>query len=403
MGSKKLLFVFVLLLTSLGSWARREKVTLESKDGDWVEITYVIKQDNGEINISFNDVRKGLGSKYQEKYELKDVSVVFFERIGTYSGITFLGINPKAFMLPAGVKNTKRSNGYFFINRFTPSELTLELGSTDSTALSIPIYLAHYDKKGRYTIFSQCKDLVIILSKKRSSNSQVVTTSHLTTQTITSQVELEGMVADDKEIEEIIKDINGFLEEQEEYPFSNELQDAIRELREKRRLVPQNRPIYKEIEKVLSKCSEKEKQLKAEMKATAAAAEKEAELLAKRQQEEAQARQDSLNRVAQQKAEEESKRNRWLIIGGVIMAILAFVGNQAFQHYRNVKNQKSIYEMQANAVKHAQDEAKRRARSTIQSQSYQAQSNAKRKTRNIIHNRISQIWNKGKNNKRISI
>ena len=140
-----------------------------------------------------------------------------------------------------------------------------------------------------------------------------------------------------------------------------------------------------------------------EAKAAEDAAAKNAELQAKLAEEQAQARQDSIAAAAQQKAEEDRKQNLWLIIGGVILAILAFVGNQTFQHFRNVKNQKSIIDMQQNVVRRAEDEAKRRARNMARSQINRVQGEARRKTRSAINDGIGKIGKKGKGNKGISI
>ena len=92
-----------------------------------------------------------------------------------------------------------------------------------------------------------------------------------------------------------------------------------------------------------------------------------------------------------------------MIIGGVILAILAFVGNQTFQHFRNVKNQKSIMDMQQNVVKRAEDEAKRRARNMAHSQMNRVQGEVRRKTRGAVNDGISKISKKGKGNKGITI
>lgn len=402
MGSKNILIAFVLLFACASVWAREVTDTLESSKRDRVIVTYDITQNNGQITIKFLDAKKKLGRTYRDKYKkLDEVAVVFFDRTGNYEdNMEFSGINTDAFMIPKEVKYKVSKDGYFLLND-NPT-LSMELKSGENAELSIPLFIAHYEGKRRYKVFSRCEDLKINLSKKKSLRVQDTSTQQLTTQTITTQEEMDGTDADVAVANSLINRINGLLAEQEEYPFSDELKQAISSLREiSYRPIDSN--LSSRIGEVLSACNLKEKELKAEAKAAEDAAAKNAELQAKLAEEQAQARQDSIATAAQQKAEEDRKQNLWLIIGGVILAILAFVGNQTFQHFRNVKNQKSIMDMQQNVVRRAEDEAKRRARNMARSQINRVQGEARRKTRSAITDGIGKIGKKGKGNKGISI
>ena len=402
MGSKKILIAFVFLFVSVSAWAREVTDTLESSKRDRVIVTYDITQNNGQITIKFLDAKKKLGRTYRDKYKkLDEVAVVFFDRTGNYEdNMEFSGINTDAFMIPKEVKYKVSKDGYFLLND-NPT-LSMELKSGENAELSIPLFIAHYEGKRRYKVFSRCEDLKINLSKKKSLRVQDTSTQQLTTQTITTQEEMDGTDADVAVANSLINRINGLLAEQDEYPFSDELKQAISSLREiSYRPIDSN--LSSRIGEVLSACNLKEKELKAEAKAAEDAAAKNAELQAKLAEEQAQARQDSIAAAAQQKAEEDRKQNLWLIIGGVILAILAFVGNQTFQHFRNVKNQKSIMDMQQNVVRRAEDEAKRRARNMARSQINRVQGEARRKTRSAITDGIGKIGKKGKGNKGISI
>ena len=402
MGSKKILIAFILLFACVSVSAREVTDTLESSKRDRVIVTYDIIQNNGQITIKFLDAKKKLGRTYRDKYKkLDEVAVLFFDRTGNYEdNMEFSGINTDAFMIPKEVKYKVSKDGYFLLND-NPT-LSMELRSGENAKLSIPLFIAHYEGKRRYKVFSRCEDLKMNLSKKKSVRVQDVSTQQLTTQTITSQEEVDGTDADVAVANSLINRINGLLAEQDEYPFSDELKQAISSLREiSYRPIDSN--LSSRIGEVLSACNLKEKELKAEAKAAEDAAAKNAELQAKLAEEQAQARQDSIAAAAQQKAEEDRKQNLWLIIGGVILAILAFVGNQTFQHFRNVKNQKSILDMQQNVVRRAEDEAKRRARNMARSQINRVQGEARRKTRSAITDGIGKIGKKGKGNKGISI
>lgn len=403
MDKRKFLFALFLLLCS-GLWAKEVTDTLKSTKSDKVIITYDITQRNGIFIVRFVEADIRIGRIFKDKYKKKqdELVVLFFERRGNFGDNTeFSGISPEAFMIPSGVSYKPSSrDGYFLITDF--QKPSLELKSEESKELRIPMFIAHYEKKHRYNVICSCGDLVIKMSKHKQAVNPSNPTTQLTTQTITSQEEVDGSDASVEIANSLISRITGLLEEQDEYPFTDELRQAISSLREIS-YRPLDSNLSSRIGEVLAACNLKEKELKASVSAAADAAAKDAELQAKKAQEEAQARLDSIAAAAQQKAEKDRKQNLWLIIGGVILAILAFVGNQTFQHFRNVKNQKSIMDMQQNVVKRAEDEAKRRARNMAHSQINRVQGEARRKTRSAINDGISKIGKKGKGNKGITI
>lgn len=402
MESKKILISFVLLFACVSVWAREVTDTLESSKRDRVIVTYDITQNNGQVTIKFLDAKKKLGRTYRDKYKkLDEVAILFFDKTGNYEdNMEFSGINTDAFMIPKEVKYKVSKDGYFLL-KDNPT-LSMELKSGENAVLSIPLFIAHYEGKRRYKVFSRCEDLKINLSKKKAARVQEVSTQQLTTQTITSQEEVEGTLSESDEAKIHIKIIYDLLDEQDGEEFTSELQQAISKLRVIGHSTS-DQNLSSQINAVLDDCKAREKELKANANAAAESAAKEAELRAKQAEEQAQARQDSIAAAAQQKAEEDRKQNLWLIIGGVILAVLAFVGNQTFQHFRNVKNQKSIMDMQQNVVRRAEDEAKRRARNMARSQINRVQGEARRKARSAINDGIGKIGKKGKGNKGISI
>ena len=76
-----------------------------------------------------------------------------------------------------------------------------------------------------------------------------------------------------------------------------------------------------------------------------------------------------------------------MIIGGIVLAILAFVGNQVFQGIRNKKNQMQMMNMQQNIADKAEAEAKRQARNAIRTQRNRIEAGAKQKVSNTIRNK----------------
>lgn len=381
-------------------WAKTVTDTLESSKGDRVIITYNITLKDKHVVIKFVDTKKKLGQTFKDKYKkLDEVAVLFFDKTGNFEDKTeFSGINTEAFMVPANIKYDISKDGYFLL-KDNPT-LSLEFNSAESAKLKIPMFIAHYEGKRRYKIFSRCDDLIVRLSK-HSINAGNMATETMT-QTITSQEEIGEDNADAAVAVSLINRINGLLVEQDEYPFSDELKQAISSLRE-----ISYRPIDSELSskigEVLAACNSKEKELKAEAKTAEDAAARNAEMLAQKAEAKAQARKDSIAAAAQQKADENRKQNIWLMIGGVILAVLAFIGNQMFQQFRNAKNQKSIMDMQQNVVKRAEDEAKRRARNMAHSQINRAKGAVKNKTRGAIKDGIGKITKKSNGNKEITI
>lgn len=87
------------------------------------------------------------------------------------------------------------------------------------------------------------------------------------------------------------------------------------------------------------------------------------------------------------------KRNVWLIVGGVFLVILMFVGNQTFSHFRNVKNQKDLMKMNDTLAKQAKDMATRRAQSLARSKISNVQSKVRKTSRDYVRNGVNSAVN----------
>lgn len=396
-------FVLLLILFVCSTLQAKEVTdTLMSSAGDRVILSYNIALSNGQAVITFGDVNKKLGRTNGAEYRLDEVVVLFFDRIGNYPDRTiFTGMTPEALMVPAGVTYEASADGYFLIRDYP--KIAFGVSSDKRSSLSVPIYLAHYEKKKHYKVFSRCDDLVITLPKlaevSKQHHEQSQTVSEVT---VTQEIE-ESSFTDVDEARIRVRKVQGLLAEQEAYPFSDELRQAISSLRDRSYRITDNK-LLADINDVLSACKLKEERLKDSTEAAALAAQEEAERKAKLIDDSLKARQDSVEAAARQQAAADKKQNMWMIIGGIILAVLVFVGGQVLQHIRNVKNQKSIMEMQENVVKRAENEAKRRARNMAQSQMNRAEGEIRQKTRSAVSQGVGKITKgKGKGNKGISI
>ena len=385
--------LFVLFCNNISAIEKLD--TLYSTKNDRLIITYDVTYNNGRVTIRFADVKKKLGSTYSEKYKkLNEVAVVFFDRTGNYDDLKFSGITVDAFMVPSEANYSRSSDGYFLLND-TPV-INFDVRSKEVSDLSIPIYLAHYEGKRKYEVFALCGNLVIPLVEKQRTSSTITTQV-----TVTSTEEIETGLSEEEEALIRINRVADLLKEQKKLPLAEELTHEISMLRELRYRITE-RSLSSKISETLSDYDAKKQELEAKAELDAQKAQEAAEQEAKLEREIAQARQDSINAVAEQKAEQQQKRNLWMIIGGVALAILGFVGNQVLQHFRNLKNQKNIMQMQQSMAQKAQEEAKRRTESLIKSQSQKAVNDVKSKTKESLKANVGKVT-KNKKSKGFSI
>ena len=161
-----------LVLCSMTTSAKEVKDTLYSSSGDRIILTYNVTNSGGQMNVRFTGAQKKLGQSNQKKYKkLDEVAVVFFDRNGNYPDMKFDGMETKAFMVPANVTYSRSGDGYFLIND-NPS-LQFTVAPNEDAVLNLPIYLASYEGKRHYKVFSQCGTLALSSKQtKKSGGSQ---------------------------------------------------------------------------------------------------------------------------------------------------------------------------------------------------------------------------------------
>ena len=360
-------FTLVLLVTMflncLCVHAKTVKDTLVTTDGDRIILTYELSRSEDHYTLRFNNQQKKLGRINGDKYaDLSKVAVMFFDRTGGFSSnVSITNMVPEAFMVPSNVNYEHSSDGFFVVQDYP----TLNFTAKGSSDITIPIYLAYHPKKGKYTLFSKCKGMKIHLSAFSSTTRQQGS-SQITQQTVTSTTEIESDNTVTLKVMESIKLAKELLYEADKLPFSESLQDEIRFIRVQKREIT-DAGLLSQIADVLQMYEDKKASLEENASAAQIAAQQEAEEKAKREAEEIQAKNDSIMSAQQEQAEKDKERNLWMIIGGVILAILAFIGNQVFQSFRNNRNQKNMMNIQQSIANQAEAEAKRRARNAIRS------------------------------------
>lgn len=364
--------------------ARIVKDTIKTSEGDRIILSYDISYSGNRVTLRFNDrPQKKLGRINSIKYpSLNKVAVVFFDRTGNFSrDVFFSEMIPEAFMVPSSVNYEHSSDGYFLLH----DEPTLSFIINGKTTIKVPIYLAYHRKKGEYTLFGKCKPLSIIIntssSTKENANDKIVQ------QTITSTLETENDNTVAIKVLESVALAKSLLAETEKLPFSESLLDEISYLRQKKREVTDNE-LLTEITVVLSKYESKKASLEEKTASEQMLAQQIAEHNAKLEAEKIKAQNDSIVAIQQTEAKQENERNTWLIVGGIIIAILAFIGNQIFQHFRSVRNQKNMLNLQQSIANKAETEAKRQARNAIRSKSNRIAASTKRKVSEEVRRKI---------------
>ena len=321
--------------------------TLYSSDGDRVILTYTISQNSGKTTLIFTNVQKKLGSANQRKYrKLDEVAIAIFDRTGTYNDTKFEGITPTAFMVPAGVSYNPSDDGFFLLGDNPQLTFTTNI----ETQISIPVYVAHYEKKHHYKLFSQCGNLEFSTkvtgsgsgrqsrgggsarSGDRAANADDIIVSE--------EISDEGLTPlDDAMI--TIANVKNQLKDVTKLPFPEDLTFLANHLRELRGKIS-DMEVVQEISDVLSAYDKKKAELEDKAASDQQAAAEAAQQAQKEEAAAQQAKQDSIQAAEKKEASEEKKGMMWMIGGIAGVGMLLMFGKQIFQTIKNNKMQRMM-------------------------------------------------------------
>lgn len=435
MGCRFIIIAFLLCCGASVATAKEQTATLQVPDGGKVIIRYDETVDReGNATIAVLNVQKKLGAEHSN--QLDRIRVLFFDKSGGYSNDHFKAdIATESLLVPSDEMSYSRSaDGVVWLDE--RPELKLQLRKSD-VELSIPVYIAKYEKKHRYRILASCGTLSIPLAMPSQASTGAKTPEGRGSRTITTTEEIED-VADlpDSEVAEIlIGRINDLIAGSPADRLPEGLDFYVGQLREVEFNL-RDAALKAKIAETLRKVETRKNEV-AEY-ASQLRMQESNDAMARSQQKEARRNLDYLNErldnvsalsegdVAEMKAlanemrrqshavddpalaaemksvadrcdaevkkidDKKKKRNIWMIVGGVLLGILMFVGNQTFQHFRNLRNQKNITEMQDKLAKQAQGEAKRRARAMAYNQMA--------KQRNAVRGNVTRKVEKGIDN-----
>lgn len=423
-GIKTFLLALALSL-SLFAPARIITDTLYSAQGDRVIITYETTQHDNKVDVRFRSTRKNLGDALRKKYSKNsEINLLFFDHVGIIKDMTFTGTTPRAFSLPSGIGYTKSPDSYFVIDNQPAPSLTFDLKSAGEKVVSIPVYLAHYEKKCHYKILYLCGNLNIKIGSSAKPYQEAKDEAKPQYQIL----EMDDTLNEDED--EALCSLNTakeLLAKQESLPFDDNLTEQIKFLqKQKHNSKISKSEIIEQIDQFLEQYDATKKTLEEQARAQELVAQEEAERKADddayarciskddyeiyrkthpdgQHLEEAEAKIEEMEAEARAKAEKEKKRNIWMIIGGVLMAILLFVGNQVLQSVRNIRTQRSMMQMQQDATNRAKNMAKSKAQGAIRKQSGKITNQAKQKGQTAMRNVIDKSTKKPGKNNRVSI
>ncbi len=437
---------FLLIFLSSSLYAEEMSTTLHTPDGGKVNIRYDVNvNEEGVATVKILNLQKKLGVGNNEN--LERIKVLFFDKSGGYSEDQFISdIATEALMIPSDEINYSRStDGIVWLDNHP--EIKLKLLKKKST-LSIPVYLVRYLKKHKYRILGNCGNWQIDLEvpsqtggKSSGTNDrskrtlttieEVEDTSELSdTETAVILInrieellenspsdrlpegldfyagqlrELEFRIRDDRfkaRISKILKDVERKKEDVKKY--SDELhnrENSELALMEEEKNVRSNIEYLNERLENISTLSENDV---AEMKIIANEIRRQSHSVSDPELSvEMTNVADRCDEEIRKIDESKKRRNIWMIIGGIFLGFLMLIGNQVFQHFRNLRNQKNILEMQEKLAKQAQNEAARRVRGLAYNKMAQTRNSVRGKVTKKVEKGVSNL-SKGKG-KKVSI
>jgi len=424
-------FRFLFLLLSMAicfeASARVVTDTLCSAQKDRLIITYDLKQSDERVEIRFTSIKAiRLGDQLYNKYRnTSEMVAVFFDRVGGFEDLRFSGLTPKALSWSPGVNYMPSTDGYFILDPYQYPSLVFEKKATSDARVTIPMYLAHYEKKRHYEILCSFGSLEVKLGSQAANKIPTVGSREPSQQN--QQIEIEpGLTDEESEALTYANSIMKRLPEQTEAPISATLEQEVKNLINLKSKI-KNENVQRKIEAAIDAYEAKNKEL------NEAQRKKEEDELAKRidddafnqcisieacelylnshpnglHVEEVKAKKAELEATAMEKENKEKKRNIWMIIGGALLAVLLFVGNQVMQTLRNRRTQRNMMQMQQDAVNRAKNTARNKAQGAIRKQTNKVVNQARQKSQSAVRNAVDGIAKpKGKangNNNRVSI
>lgn len=368
--------------------AKLVRDTVYTRQNDQIILTYDVTVNGNDVSLRIDSKPRVIPGENLRKACMGDLSllkVVLFDRIGNFGKTKWSGMSPTAFMIPYGLSYDRSPEGFYILGESAPISFVKK--NADIRDVNFPLYVAVYEKKQSYKLVGSSSQPLKVTIGEVAKGAKRTGRKGTETERIVVQTseELETENEDIAKALGSIQMIRQLVASETELPFSQTLQMEIYNLRTLKDRV-KDADIIDRINEVLLSCNDKERELKIAQKEASLAAQAQEQALIAQQKAEEEARQKESEEKARIQEEKQQKRTLWMIIGGVILAISVFIGNAIFKHFRDVRNQKSIMEMQESLAKQAEHEASRRSREIVRNKAHQVANKGKSKMRESINN-----------------
>lgn len=368
--------------------AKLVRDTVYTRQNDQIILTYDVTVHGNDVSLRIDGKPRVIPGENLRKACMGDLSllkVVLFDRIGDFGKTKWSGMSPTAFMIPYGLSYDRSPEGFYILGESAPISFVKK--NADIRDVNFPLYVAVYEKKQSYKLVGSSSQPLKVTIGEVAKGTKRTGRKGTETERIVVQTseELETENEDIAKALGSIQMIRQLVASETELPFSQTLQMEIYNLRTLKDRV-KDADIIDRINEVLLSCNDKERELKIAQKEASLAAQAQEQALIAQQKAEEEARQKESEEKARIQEEKQQKRTLWMIIGGVILAISVFIGNAIFKHFRDVRNQKSIMEMQESLAKQAEHEASRRSREIVRNKAHQVANKGKSKMRESINN-----------------
>lgn len=380
--------IFLALITiNLTALSKTVRDTLYTSNKDQIILTYDLSTNGDNVSINMQSNPRIIPSdklRKECKGNLESLKVVLFDRVGDMGKTKWKGVTPLAFTVPSGLSYDNSSEGFYILGESRPMSFTKK--SENTLAVSFPLYIAVYEKKQTYRLIgSTSTPLRVNINKSSSKGTRTVRSGTETERiAIRSSEEMEADNGDIAKALSSIQLIRQLLINETEAPFSQSLQMELYNLRSLKNQI-KDPDVVDRINTLLLECNDKERELKEKQKNASLAAEAQEQALIAQQRADQEAKEKEAEERARIQEEKQQKRNFLTIIGGVILAILAFICNAIFKHFRDIKNQKSIMQMQESLAKQAEHEAARRSKEIVRNKAHQLTNRGKSKLRESVN------------------
>lgn len=371
-SGRRIIALLLLAIQSLSLSAKEITDTICTRQNDKIILRYSINMDGDNITLQTINAPRIIPSENLRKAckgELDKLKVVIFDRVGEFGNVKWSGLTPATFMVPANLRYGKTQEGFYILGLSSP--ISFISSGDGNSRIDIPLFIAIYEKKQTYKIVRKgTEPLKVQIAEPFKKTRRSDTKSDIDRITIRTDENLEEDNADITNALGSIDMIRQLLAVEADLPFSQALQMEIYNLRSLKGRIT-DREVIGRINDVILEYTNKENELKEQQNAAelAVKAEEKAQLVKQKQEEEK--RQKAAEEKARLQEEKQQKRTIWMIIGGVILAVFCFIGNAIFKHFRDIRNQRNVMEMQQSLARQAENEASRRSREIIRNKTHQ--------------------------------